>query len=114
MKLKNLSDVYVYELHTTKQYGETSKKWTFKHKYRLNVQQDINELDRNAAGLINYDIIKIRTDYDVDIVKNDYISLSQLELDNEEYTIAPPQYKVIASPKVGKCTTYKCEIYHGE
>ena len=114
MKLKNLIDCWIYELEETKKDGETSKKWKYKDFKRLNVQQDINELDRNPAGLIDYDKIKIRNDCSINLNKNDGISLFELELDENGYTLKSPQYKVVSCPKVGKTTTYTCEIYHGE
>lgn len=114
MKLKNLVNCWIYELETTKKDGETSKKWKYKDCKRLNVQQDINELDRNSAGLIDYDKIKIRNDCSISLNKNDGISLSELELDENSYTLKSPQYKVVSCTKVGKSTTYTCEIYHGE
>lgn len=114
MKLKNLVDCWIYELKTTKVDGEPQKRWLYKDHKKLNVQQDINELDINPAGLVDYDRIKIRTDYEVNINKNDGISLHKLELDSDGYTIDKPQYKVVAKPKVGKTTTYTCDINHGE
>ena len=114
MKLKNISTVYVYEYTAENNHGEKSKKWTYKGSYKLNVQQDISELDINSAGIIDYNRLKIRTDYDVNINKNDGISLNKLELDSDGYTLTPPEYKVVANPKVGKTTTYTCDIYHGE
>ena len=80
----------------------------------LNFQQDINELDMNEAGVIDYDRLKARTDYDLDINKGDGLSLEKLNLTDELIAKQPPKYKVIAKPKIGKSTTYTCEIYHGE
>lgn len=113
MKLSNLRDCYIYSSSKKKIDGETHKKWTFKDKKRLNVQQDINELDRNSAGLVDFDKLKIRVDYDINLEKNDGISLYEIPLE-DGYTTEAPKYKVVASPKVGKTTTYTCEIYHGE
>lgn len=113
MKLKNLSIVYVYSQVPIKEYGETTIKWQYKGKYKLNVQQDINELDTNSAGIIDYDRLKIRSDYDIDIEKNDGISLYELNI-KDKYTEEPPKYRVISNPKVGNTTTITCEIYHGE
>lgn len=114
MLIKNLVDCWVYELETTKVDGETLKKWKYKLKEKLNVQQDINELDINQTGTIDYDKLKIRTDYTIDIEKGDGISLYELKIDNNGYALESPKYKVIASPKVGKTTTYTCEIYYGD
>lgn len=113
MRLRDLTKCYIYSVTTTKSHGESSKKWTYKGEYDLNVQQDINELDKNQAGLIDYNIIKIRTDYDHDINKNDYISFSLLE-EKDEYTTIPPEYRVENKVKVGTTTTYTCNLYNGE
>lgn len=114
MKLKNLVMCYIYSPISIKVDGETTKKWIYKNCLKLNVQQDINELDKNSAGIIDYDRLRVRTDYDVNINKNDGFSLYKLELDSDSYTKEPPKYVVIANPKLGKTTTYTCEIYHGE
>ncbi len=104
MKLVNLKTCYVYKSSIVKYDGEINKQWIFKDKYKLNVQQDISELDRTEAGIINYDKIKIRFDYDVPIDKGDGISLIS---DN-----CIPEYVVTSKTKVGKCTTCICEVNH--
>lgn len=114
MKLKNLTLCYLYENIPTKHYGETTLKWKYKNEIRMNVQQDIGELDVNSAGLIDFDKIKARIDYDVNLNKNDGISFKKLEIDEEGYAIVAPQYKVVSKTKVGEAITYQCEIYHGE
>lgn len=114
MKIKDLVDCWIYEVETTKKDGETIKKWKYKAHKRLNVQQDINELDRNQAGLIDYDKLKIRNDHKINLNKNDGISLYKLKLDKDGHTTEPPQYRVVSNPRVGRCTTFTCEIYHGE
>ena len=113
MRLRDLTKCYIYSVTTTKSHGESTKQWSYKGEYDLNVQQDLNELDKNQAGLIDYNIIKIRTDYDYNIVKNDYVSFSQLELVNG-YTTEPPEYRVENKVKVGTTTTYTCNLYSGE
>ena len=113
MKLKNLTKCYIYSQTVTSIDGEKTKKWAYKNTFDLNIQQDVSELDVNSAGTIDFDRLKIRTDYDYGIEKNDGISLEELEISNG-YTILPPKYMVIANPKIGKTTTYTCERYHGE
>ena len=113
MRLRDLTKCYIYSVTTTKSHGESTKHWSYKGEYDLNVQQDINELDKNQAGLIDFNIIKIRTDYDYDIEKNDYVSFSQLEI-VEGYTTTPPEYRVENKVKVGTTTTYTCNLYNGE
>lgn len=113
MRIKNLVTCYVYSPIKKKIDGETSVAWQYKDEFELNSQQDINELDVNEAGVVDYDRLKIRIDYDVDIQKGDGISFKKLKIENG-ITKTPPEYKVIAKPRVGKATTYTCEIYHGE
>lgn len=113
MKLKDLKICYIYSPIKNKVDGETRINWQYKDTLRLNVQQDINELDVNEAGIIDYDKLKIRVDYEVDIKKGDGISLVELEIENN-FAKEKPKYKVISMPKVGTTTTYTCEIYHGE
>lgn len=114
MKLKNLIDVYIYEPISIKNDGETYLKWKYKYKKRLNVQQDIGELDVNSAGLIDFDKIKIRLDYDLDIKKQDGISLKKLSLNEDLYAKESPKYRVTTKTKIGKTIICSCEIYHGE
>lgn len=113
MKIKDLTKIYVYSPIYKKIDGETTKKWQYKDCYKVNVQQDISELDSNSAGVIDFDRIKIRIDYDIDIVKNDGISLEELSIE-DGFTTEAPKYKVISNPKIGKCTTYTCDVYYGE
>ncbi len=114
MKLKNLYLCYLYEPIPQKELGETILKWKYKCEKRMNVQQDIGQLDVNSAGLIDFDKIKIRTDYDIDLNKQDGLSFELLKLDDDGYAIKPPLYRVSSKTKVGTTTTYSCEIYHGE
>lgn len=114
MKLKDLKDCYFYTPVTKKVDGETTKKWKYKFKARLNVQQDISELDRNSAGVIDYDVQKLRIDYNLDIKKEDGLSFTKLVLDENNFTINPPEYIVSANPKIGNKTTYTCKRYYGE
>lgn len=113
MRLKNLIDVWVYSPEITKNDGETHKQWKYKGKIKLNSQQDINELDRNSAGLIDYEKIKLRYDYDISINKNDGISLTKLSI-ADGYSIERPKYIVKSKTKVGKSLTIVCETNHGE
>lgn len=114
MRLKDLKTCYVYLPISTKEYGETSLKWSLRGSYPLNVQQDISELDRTSTGLIDYDRVKLRSDFDYGIEKNDGISFEELELDDNGYAKTPPKFRVLSDPRVGKSITYTCDIYHGE
>lgn len=113
MKLKNLAKCYIYSPLKVKKDGDRLTSWKYKDTLELNVQQDISELDINEAGIIEYNRLKIRADYEVNLQKGDGISFKMLETKNN-IAIESPKYKVIAMPKIGKLTTYTCEIYHGE
>lgn len=114
MKLKNLVPIYVYEVASIKQYGETTLKWKYKDEMKLNIQQDIGELDVNSAGIIDFEKIKVRMDYDYNLNKSDGISFKKLEIGKDGYAIKAPEYKVISKTKAGRTITCQCEIYHGE
>lgn len=76
----------------------------------LNLQQDINELDRNSAGEIDYSIVNARTNQNYDIRKGDGISLTDIsKLDS-----FIPDYIVTDCPKIGNTTLYKLEKYNGD
>lgn len=114
MKLRNLTDCWIYSPIIIKNDGEKTKKWQLKAKKKLNIQQDISELDRNSAGTIDYNKLKIRTRVDENISKYDGISLIKLKIGDDGYTLSSPDYQVVSSPKIGRTTIYTCESYHGE
>ncbi len=76
----------------------------------LNLQHDVNELDRNSAGTIDYSIINARTTMNYDIQKGNGISLT--DISNQENFI--PDYIVTDNPRIGNTTLYKLEKYNGE
>lgn len=71
----------------------------------LNLQQDINELDRKSTGEVDYSIINARTDKDYDIEKGNGISL----VDISNNVKINPDYIVTDSPKIGNTILYKLE-----
>ena len=73
------------------------------------MQQDINELDRNSAGEIDYSIINARTDREYEIQKGNGISLT--DISKEESFV--PDYTVTDAPKIGTTTLYKLEKNNG-
>ena len=76
----------------------------------LNLQQDLNELDRNSAGEVDYGIENARTDMEYDIQKGNGISLKDIsKLDS-----FIPDYTVTDCPKIGNTTLYKLEKYNGD
>lgn len=114
MKLINLVKCYVYEPIKKKADGEISTKWKYKDTFLLNKQQDVNELDKNMAGYIDFEVVKLRTDKVFNINKNDGISFKELKLDEDNYSIDKPSHIVVGSLNVGRCTTYTLNTYHGE
>lgn len=113
MRLKNLSKVYIYEPRKELVSGEYQTQWLYKGSEWINPQQDINELDRNTAGYVDTEIVKLRTDKMFDINKNDGISFTELKLDENGFaTISKPFYIVEGNPKIGKTTTYSLKLYH--
>lgn len=110
MLLKDLTKVWVSEYETVNNHGEKSKVWKYNNFAFLNLQQDLNELDRNSSGEVDYSIENARTDMDYDIQKGNGISLTDIsKLDS-----FIPDYLVTDCPKVGKTTLYKLEKYNGD
>lgn len=110
MLLKDLTKVWISEYDELNDHGEKSKKWTYKGIAWLNLQQDVNELDRNSAGEIDYSVVNARTDREYDIQKGNGISLIDIsEIDN-----FVPDYTVSDNPKIGNTTLYKLKQYNGE
>lgn len=110
MLLKDLTKVFISEYEEIKEHGETSKKWKYKGIAWLNLQQDINELDKNSAGEIDYSIVNARTDREYSIQKGNGISLK----DVSELESFIPDYTVTDNPKISSTTLYKLEKYNGE
>ena len=105
MKLVDLQKVYVYKNVAENNKGEFTTDWQYLAYYYVNIQQDVNELDRNDAGEIDYEIIKLRTDRPMDIQKGYGISLKETEI---------PEYKVESTQKIGNSYLFRCSTYHGE
>ena len=96
MLLKDLTKVWVSEYKEVNEHGENNKKWKYKGIAYLNLQQDVNELDRNSAGEVDYSIENARTDMKYDIEKGNGISLTDIsKLDS-----FIPDYKVTDCPKI--------------
>ena len=109
MLLKDLTKVWVSEYERINDHGEQKKKWKYKSIAYLNMQTDLNELDRNSAGEIDYSIENARTDMNYDIKKGNGISLTDIsKLDS-----FIPDYLVTDCPKIGKTTLYKLEKNNG-
>lgn len=115
MRIIDLKQVYIYEPEKQLISGEYTTNWIFKGTEWLNSQQDINELDRNSAGEIDYEKIKLRTDRDLNISKGDGISFDKLQVDSKNKVIDDkPSYIVESMPTIGKTTVYSIITNNGE
>ncbi len=75
----------------------------------LNIQQDINELDRKPTGEVDYSVENARTNIDYDIQKGNGISLT--DISNMESFI--PDYIVTDKIKIGSTILFKLEKNNG-
>lgn len=116
MRIRNLSTMYIYRPEKKLIKGEYFTTWFYKGEEMLNPQQDIDELNRNSAGEIDYEIVKLRIDREVNITKGDGISFSPLEVDENKIVIndGKPDYLVENMPKIGKTTLYTLITNNGE
>lgn len=105
MLLRDLTKVYISEYEEIEDHGETEKKWKYKGTAWLNMQQDVNELDRKSTGEVDYSTYKGRATKDYDIKKGDGISFEDVSK-LEEFK---PQYKVTDKNKIGNTYLYICE-----
>lgn len=105
MLLRDLRTVYLYRNTPVNNYGEYSASWTSNGTAYLNIQQDLDELDRNASGLTDYGIWKARTTCTYDIQKGDGMSLTETLI---------PEYRVLDIQKIGNTTVYRMEAYNGD
>jgi len=109
MLLKNLTKVYLSKAEERKDHGEVKKTWKFVSTAFLNLQQDVNELDRKSNGEVNYDIFKARTDRNYCIKNGFGVSLNNISKSNKFV----PEYRVLDQSKVGNTTVYRLEKYNG-
>lgn len=105
MLLRDLRKVYISEYEEISDHGEYSKKWKYKGIAWLNMQQDVNELDRKSTGEVDYSIYKGRTTQNYDIQKGNGISLIDISK-LEEFT---PDYRVLDKNQIGNTFTYRME-----
>jgi len=116
MRRKNLHKFYIYSKVPTKVDGESLIKWKYKSYFYLNDQQDINELDKNASGVVDYDTLKLRIRKSIDLQKTDGISSVELAIDENQIVIndEKPQYTVESTNVIGKSHLFTCKTYNGE
>ena len=90
MLLRDLRKVYISEYEEIENHGEPDKIWKYKGQAWLNMQNDVNELDRKSTGEVDYSTYKGRTTRDYDIQKGNGISfedISKLEKFIPEYRV---------------------------
>jgi len=105
MLLRDLTKVYISEYEEIEDHGEPEKKWKYKGVAWLNMQQDVNELDRKSTGEVDYSTYKARTTNEYDIQKGNGISFEDITKLKE----FKPQYKVTDKNKIGNTYLYICE-----
>lgn len=105
MLLQDLTKVYISEYEEVENHGEPDQVWKYKGSAWLNMQNDVNELDRKSTGEVDYSTYKARTTKDYDIEKGDGISFEDVSK-LEEFK---PQYKVTDKNKIGNTFLFICE-----
>lgn len=111
MLLRDLTKVYISEYEEIEDHGETEKVWKFKPMSKkkpyayLNMQQDVNELDRKSTGEVDYSTYKGRTTKNYDIQKGNGISFEDISK-LEEFI---PEYRVLDKNKIGSTYVYRME-----
>lgn len=105
MLLRDLTKVYISEYEEIENHGETEKKWRYKSIAWLNMQQDVNELDKKSTGEVDYSIYKGRSTRDYEIQKGNGISFEDVSK-LEEFI---PEYRVLDKNKIGNTYVYRME-----
>lgn len=110
MKLLNLTKVWVCRAERVNLNGEPFNIYHYKGIAYLSLQQDLNELDKNSAGIVDHETYKGRTDKNYDIINTDGICLTDISKSKNII----PDYIVAKSPKIGRTTTYTLNKYNGD
>jgi hypothetical protein len=100
VKIKHLTQVWVCSPNRTNVDGEFTTIWTYKGTEYLNLQQDLNDLDRNQMGEVDYSVFKGRTDKTTIITKGDGIYLT----DVSSSTNPIPNFTVKGLLTIGKAS----------
>lgn len=105
MLSRDLVKVYISEYEEIKDHGEPERIWKYKGIAWLNMQQDVNELDRKSTGEVDYSTYKARTTNEYAIQKGNGISFE--DISKLEKFI--PEYRVLDKNKIGSTYVYICE-----
>lgn len=106
MLTRDLTKVYISKYEEVEDHGEIDKKWKHKGIAWLNMQQDVNELDKKSTGEVDYSIYKGRSTKKYDIQKGDGISFKKIS--NTSNPI--PDYRVLDKNQIGDTYVYRMEI----
>lgn len=105
MLLRDLTLVYILRNTPVNNYGEYTPSWAKIGTAYLNIQQDLDELDRNPSGLTDYGIWKARTTTDYGIQKGDGLTLTDTLV---------PTFRVLDIQRIGATIVYRMEAYNGD
>lgn len=105
MLLRDLTKIYISEYEKIRDHGESKKIWKYKGIAWLNLQQDVNELDRKSTGEVDYSIYKGRTDKKYDIEKGNGMSL----VDISKLDKFMPEYRITDKNIIGNTYLYIME-----
>lgn len=105
MLLRDLTKVYISGYEEIEDHGEPDKKWKYKSIAWLNMQQDVNELDKKSTGEVDYSIYKGRSTRDYEIQKGDGVSFE--DVSKLEKFI--PEYRVLDKNKIENTYVYRME-----
>ena len=105
MLLRDLTKVYISEYEEMEDHGEPDKKWKYKGQAWLNMQQDVNELDKKSTGEVDYSMYTGRSTRDYEIQKGDGVSFEDVSK-LEEFI---PEYRVLDKNKIGNTYVYRME-----
>ena len=109
MLLRDLTKVWISRAEETNDHGEYDNTWEYVSTAYLNMQQDINELDRKSTGEVDYSIYKARTTQKYNIKNGDGVSLSNII--NKDNIV--PEYRVLDQSIIGQTIVYRLEKYNG-
>lgn len=109
MKIKDLTQIWISSPNRTNVDGEFTTTWVYQGTEYLNLQQDLNELDRNQMGEVDYSIVKGRTTLETIIKKGDGIYL----VDVSSSTNPTPKYTVKAIQEIGTTKIITLNQFNG-
>ena len=110
MLLRDIQKVWISRNNPVNNYGEYRSNWGYFGIAYLNIQQDINELDRKSSGEVDYDRYKARATKIYGIKTGDGISLSDISSSQN----IVPEFRVIDVSLIGETYLIRMEKYNGD